>query len=488
MLSSSLMDILKVLNPSEMKGLQEYIHSPFFNKNKNVQKLFNYIYKCYPDFDPIKMKKETAYKKLFGEKRYNDGFMRTLIFILTNLSEDYLAYINIFNDRYIPKIRLLIELKNRNLKKLAHKNIKTSEKLFSEAMIHDENYFRRISQLESIKNDIFVLDQRTLDKKEVSEDLIHLIHKHRIIEFLIYSLGSFVYILNRKHLVDIEDKLDFMDEVLLHMKNNLDKYRDIPQVMFLYYELLLNIEPFNEDYYKELKSIVLTNYDKLNFIEAYNSVVGLQNFCMRMHSRGHTEYMNELFSLMEFTLKNGFYTSIKGGDFVPQHFKNYVIVGTNLKKFEWTENFIKVYVKKLSPQNRENAYNFSMAKVLFGKKDFEKALWFISRVSYQDLYYKLEVRNNTLLIYYELEMFSEAFDLMESYKKFIQNNKVINPALRNRHLFFIKIINDLLKIKISGNTKKIRQVEKEIKNSENNLNTSWLLIKLEELTLQLERN
>lgn len=482
------MDILNVLNPSEMKGLQEYIHSPFFNKNKNVQKLFNYIFKCYPDFDPVKMKKETAYKKLFGEKRYNDGFMRTLIFILTNLSEDYLAYLNIFHDRYIPKIRLLIELKNRNLKKLAQKNIKSTQKLFSDALIHDENYFRRLSQLESIKNEIFVLDQRTLDKKEVADDLTYNIHKLRIIEFLIYSLSSFVYILNRKHLVDIEDKLDFMDEVLLHMKNNLDKYRDIPQLMYLYYELLLNIEPFNENYYKELKNIVFDSHNKLNFMEAYNSIVGMQNFCMRMQSRGHSEYMNELFSLMEFTLKNGYYSSTKDGDFVPQHFKNYVIVGTLLKKFEWTENFIKTYVKKLSPLNRENAYNFSMAKVLFAKKDYEKALWYISRVSYQDLYYKLEVRNNTLMIYYELAMYSEAFDLMESYKKFIQNNKVINSALRNRHLFFIKAMNELLRIKISGNTKKIRHIEKEIKNSQNSLNTTWLLFKLDELATQLERN
>jgi hypothetical protein len=434
------------------------------------------------------MKKETAYKKLFGEKRYNDGFMRTLIFILTNLSENYLAYLNIFNDRYIPKIRLLIELKHRNLKKLTNKNIKSTEKLFSDDFIHDENYFRRLSQLESIKNDMFVLDQRTLDKKEVADDLTYKIHKLRIIEFLIYSLGSFVYILNRKHLVDIEDKLDFMDEVLLHVKNNLDKYRDIPQLMYLYYELLLNIEPFNEYYYNELKSIVIENHSKLNFIEAYNSIVGMQNFCMRMQSRGHADYMNELFSLMEFALKNGYYSSTKDGDFVPQHFKNYVIVGTVLKKFEWTEIFIKSYVKKLSPLNRENAYNFSMAKVLFGKKDFEKALWYISRVSYQDLYYKLEVRNNTLMIYYELAMYSEAFDLMESYKKFIQNNKVINAALRNRHLFFIKIINELLKIKINGSTKKIRQIEKEIKNSQNTLNTSWLLFKLDELTSQLERN
>ncbi len=232
------MDILIALTPSEMKGLEEYIHSPFFNKNKNVQKLFNYISRAYPEFDPVKIKKETAYKKLFGDKRYNDGFMRTLIFILTNLAEDYLAYINVFGDEFIPKIRLLVELKKRNLKRILVKNLKSTEKLFENFKTKDENYYRKLSQFESIKNDSLVLIQRTLDKKEVNEDLTPNIHRLRLIEFLINSLNSYVYILNRKHLVDIEGKLDFIDEVLEHMHQNQEKYRDIPELMHLYYDVL----------------------------------------------------------------------------------------------------------------------------------------------------------------------------------------------------------------------------------------------------------
>ncbi len=208
---------------------------------------------------------------------------------------------------------------------------------------------------------------------------------------------------------------------------------------------------------------------------------------MRQHNSGIKEFLLEFFNMLDFTIEGGYYTPEKGGDFIPQNFKNYVIVGTNLKEFVWTESFIKNYAKKLNPEQRENAYNFSMAKLYFAKRDFIKALGFISRVSYQDLYYKLEVRYYTLMIYYELSMFSEAYDLIESYKKYIINNKLLNGKLKTKHLSFIKFTNDILKMKLSGNYGKIRMIEKNIKNSINTLHIPWLLQKLEEFYKKMEK-
>ncbi|MEO8514608.1 MAG: hypothetical protein ABI543_13690 [Ignavibacteria bacterium] len=113
--------------------------------------------------------------------------------------------------------------------------------------------------------------------------------------------------------------------------------------------------------------------------------------------------------------------------------------------------------------------------------DFEKALGYISRVSYQDLYYKLEVRYYTLMIYYELSMFNEAYDLIESYRKFMIKNKLLNTQLNSKHLTFIKFSKELLRLKSTGNTKKIPQIEKAIKNAKYILHSPWLLKKLEEL-------
>lgn len=481
MLNSSLMDILRKLNPTELKELREYIQSPFFNKNRNVHKLFDYIVKQYPAFATEKMKKEYVYKKLFEKTRYNDGFMRTLIFLITKLAEDYLAYTNFIRDKYSPKLSLVQELHKREIDRILFKNLRTTEKDFVSEEVKDEKYFKAVYELQILKNDSQLLKERTLNPKELQEDLSLNILDHQVIIFLISVMNSYIFILNRKHLVDLQYELSFINEVIDHMKRNLEKYSEYPLLMILYYQLRINIDENNEYYYKKLKEIVINNNNDLNYMERYNGIIGMQNFCMGQSNRGKGEYIDEYFDIIEFVLRTGYYSSTPGGYFLPQHFKNFVIVGTNLKKYEWTENFIKTYVKKLDPGHRENAYNFSMAKIYHSKKDHEKALWYISRVSYQDLYYKLEVRYYTLMIYYELSMFSEAYDHIESYKKFIVNNKHLNHRLKNKHLAFVKYINELLKIKLSGNIKKLHTIEKNLKNSDNVLNKAWLISKLDEL-------
>ncbi len=488
MLNSSLMDIIRKLSPQELKGLNEYIHSSFFNKNKNVQKLFVYVSKQYPDFPPDKMNKEYVFKKLFPGEKFNDGFMRTLIFIITKLAEDYLAYLNFSGDKYNLKVSLLQELSKRNIDRILIKNLKVFEKDFSREVNLDDKYYRALFELEKVRNISQILKDKTLNQKELKEDRSLKILDYNITQFLISAMVSYIFVLNRMALVKIDQELAFLDEVIGYMKANIRKYSGNSLLMLLFNHLMLTLEPDNENYYFEMKKVVLDPDSKLNQIDRYNGIIGMQNFCLRQSNAGKKWFQLEFFNMLDFIIEGGYYTHEKGGDFVPQNFKNFVIVGTNLREFDWTENFIKNYAKKLNPEQRENAYNFSMAKLNFTKRDFIKALGFISRVSYQDLYYKLEVRYYTLMIYYELSMFSEAYDLIESYKKYILNNKMLNAKLKARHISFIRFANDLLKMKLSGKFGKIRVVEKNIKNSANTIHIPWLLQKLEEFYKKLEKS
>ncbi|MEO8514609.1 MAG: hypothetical protein ABI543_13695 [Ignavibacteria bacterium] len=370
MLKSSLMDIILNLNAGELKSLSEYIHSPFFNKNKNVQKLFDYIAKQAPEFAPEKMNKEYVYKKLFGSEAFNDGFMRSLIFMITQLAEDYLAYFNYSKDSYNSKVSLLNELNERNIDRILSKNIKLYEKEFSEEEIKDDKYFKAKYELEAIKNDSQILKERFLNKKEIKEDLTHNLLEYKIIQFFISIISNYIFILNREHLVNMDHDLIFLNEMITFIEKNKDHYSSLPILMFYYCHLRMTMEPDNEHYYRELKKIVLDPENTMSHLDRYNGIIGLQNFCIRQYNSGKREYQQEFFDMLEFTLAGGYFTPQKGGDFVPQNFKNYVIFGTNMKKYDWTENFIKNYRKKLSPEHRQNAYNFSMAKIYFSKDGF----------------------------------------------------------------------------------------------------------------------
>ena len=279
------MDILKKLTSSEIKEFREYIYSPFFNKNKNVQKLFDYIVKQYPLFPPEKMKKEAVYKKLFNKGKFNDGFMRTLIFIITNLAEEYLAYTNFNKDKFNSKLSLVHELHKRDIDRILLKNLRAIEKDFLSEEVKDEKYFKAIYELEILKNDSQILKGRTLNPKELQNDLSLKILDYQVIQFLIAAMNSYIFILNRKYLVDIQNELSFINEVMEHMEGNLEKYKDIPLLMMLYYDIRINLEENNESYYKELKKIVTDNSNKLNYMERYNGIICMQNLYIRQANR-----------------------------------------------------------------------------------------------------------------------------------------------------------------------------------------------------------
>src|SRR5438552_1897987 len=133
MLNSNLLKLLAKFTPSEMKEFGEFASSPFFNKNENVIKLFEYVRKYYPDFENKKLEKENAFSKIFPKQKYNDGYMRTLMFRLQNLAEEYLSYANYRKKEGALKINLLDELNSRKLEKAFLKALNEQEKEFEES-------------------------------------------------------------------------------------------------------------------------------------------------------------------------------------------------------------------------------------------------------------------------------------------------------------------------------------------------------------------
>ena len=113
MLKSSLLDILRKFSAKELKEFGEYVRSPFFNKNESTIKLFDYLRKFAPDFSDKKLEKEYAYRKVFPGTPFNDGFMRTIMFNLATLCENYLAYNHFVRSNYMEKLSLLSDYNER---------------------------------------------------------------------------------------------------------------------------------------------------------------------------------------------------------------------------------------------------------------------------------------------------------------------------------------------------------------------------------------
>src|SRR5437773_648263 len=150
MLNSNLLELLSKFTVSEIKEFSEFVISPFFNKNENVAKLFNCIKKHHPDLNNKKLEKEYAFRKIFNNEKYNDGFMRTLMFNLGKLAEEYLTYSNFKSKAGKGNLNLLAELNNRKLEKVFLKKLKEAEQEIGKQKYADANYYYEKYELDII--------------------------------------------------------------------------------------------------------------------------------------------------------------------------------------------------------------------------------------------------------------------------------------------------------------------------------------------------
>src|SRR5438876_8729788 len=118
MQKSSLISVLKSLTEGEFKQLERFVLSPFFNRQRNVARLFEVLKKYYPLYASNALKKERVFKKLYPGEKYNDEKLRNLISDLLSLSLKFLAYTKMESDGQLLDLSAAEQLIDRNLDNL----------------------------------------------------------------------------------------------------------------------------------------------------------------------------------------------------------------------------------------------------------------------------------------------------------------------------------------------------------------------------------
>ena len=74
MQKTKLLELLQALDKDEFRRLYKFVKSPWFNSNKGVVQLYEYLRPHYPNFDSPKLDKKQIFKKLFPPKLPNHFF------------------------------------------------------------------------------------------------------------------------------------------------------------------------------------------------------------------------------------------------------------------------------------------------------------------------------------------------------------------------------------------------------------------------------
>src|SRR5688572_11985830 len=117
MYKSKLVAALRSMSNKELKWFEQYISSPFFNKNEKVLQLFSLLKKYHPEYEEEKVQMERIFPKMFPKEKLDEQKLRYVMTDLTKLAEDYLAYLEFDKNEVYKKHLLLSAYDSRNLEK-----------------------------------------------------------------------------------------------------------------------------------------------------------------------------------------------------------------------------------------------------------------------------------------------------------------------------------------------------------------------------------
>jgi cytochrome c-type biogenesis protein CcmE len=476
MYTSNLLEIFKSFSQKEMKEFEEFVSSPYYNKNKNVIQLFNILKVEYPKFDKNSLHKEELYKKIYKGSKYNDATMRTLMFYLQEVAEKFLAVKNFENNHFASRSHLLLELNERDLDKLFAKDYKLISKEFDKIKKRgvDFYYYKFVVDFENAYNQNKIhydRDEKYLNKFNLNEIFGNLTAFYilRIYRHYLYSLNMSMKF-NTKHPVKLFDEL-----VSSHNPND---YADAPLINMYYYCVLMVLRPEEEENYFNAKKILSEHEQDFDEVDVNEFYINLENYCKRKNRAGKREFLHELYEILKAELVNKAY--MFRGLMPDLFYKGMFDTAMRLKEYEFAKKFIIDYKNELPEQFRENTFLQCMAIYEFVTNNFEKALELISKVKFDEIYQKMDVKCLINAIYYELDFTPSLEASIDTFRHFIKNDKLAAPFRKESYANFNKNLLKLHKLRKKPNLQKLEELYDE---TEQNItyNKEWLLEKIKKL-------
>jgi hypothetical protein len=248
--------------------------------------------------------------------------------------------------------------------------------------------------------------------------------------------------------------------------------------------LMLYLKPDEDSFFNDLRNLIKQFKDSFSQIEKRNFHYAMAGYCNRMTAGGNRTYIFKGFEIYKEMVQEKTYAYGSKDVMQPVIFKNIVKQGVMSKEFDWTNNFVESFKEKLTIGYDQNLYYYSLALIHFKKKEYNRSLEFLSKVNYENVKDKVDVKCLLIQLYYELNSYENMLSQIDAFKHFLHNDKLLSRGTKDVHLNFTRFVLRLINIKFNTTE------EYDISTLKNELNQTisydkgWLSEKIEELEIK----
>jgi len=461
--------MLRTCSVRELKRFEEFVLSPFHNKNENVIKLLEAIRKFYPEFEESHLQWEKIFKKVVPNEPLDEQRLRYIMTDLTKLLEEFFIYLEFDKVEVYRRHKLLMSYDKRDLPKYFTQTYNEIQEYQRKSNFRDVDYY---FYQHLVEEDAY-LHQLNNDSRTTGDSLQQAIDNLDYY-YLSNKLRFCCVIFNRQDVLQVKYSNRLYNEILTILKQG--EYLDIPAIRIYYQILMTFIEPENEEHYELLTSQLLEHSSKFTKEESKDMYVFALNYCIKKLNSGKLNHLQELLKLYKTLLEKEII--INKGELSPSDFKNIVTTGLRSSDFEWVEKFINQYKDLLPKDIRTNTYHYTMAFLYYYKKEFSQALKLLKSSDFEDIYFQLDARSLLLRTYFELKEDEPFFSLTDAFSTYLKRNKLISEYQRDAYLNFVKYTKKIMQLK--NGTVKFNKEEliSELQTVQPVASLQWLLEKI----------
>jgi hypothetical protein len=475
------LNLLESFSASELTEFRKFVASPFISSGRNYLPLISEIIRQKSGKNS-EYNLQELHNKLYPGKKFSSQTLKNRFSELFKIGEEFLIFKSLSNNSSMRDRILLSAYVERDLEKFFESNYRKVLDRF-EGIPNDERKFESFVEFQRI-NIANLVHQNRFDK------YFPAFYESSIYQTCLSFINLFEFGMEFRQQDYLNKKYDFNIVPEILMKINFEElakktaYRNSPIFKFtlIYYHLYKCYENLeNENDYFEARKIFKEIKPQLSDDAMLKIYMMCIYYCTHKQNLGLKKFRLELFNLYKEKLESGFISDFAMNTYPLNNFRDYVLIGIELKELDWVEKFLEDYSGYLPDQTRDDEVYISRSKLLMASSKFSESLELLNKTKPSNFIHYIDVSTGKLCNFYELEMTEEAFSEIDKLKHYLRNHKEVPKVHKTYTSNFLRIYSMLLKARTEPSFADVELIGKELKSTTFINRQGWLKRKLAEL-------
>lgn len=471
MKENKLTSLLKVFSPKQFKQLNEFIISPFFNKNGAIIRFVQYLSTLAPDWEEAKLEEEEISACVFPDEPFDKMRVMRLRSETFQIVEKFIVHSEIATQESRYNVVLLDFYTQHYLDKHYFQTLKSlQQEQEMETHQNADFYYQNFLLAQSLSGYLTYKHIRNNDGNiQTPNDNLDVFYLSR-------KLENYCQMLNHSAVVAVEFQYSLWDEILNYIAKN-EHIRNIPAIKMHYNILNMLRFPQDIEYFETGFATLNESANIFPVRELKNFYNYFVNYCTAKMNQGVQGFGEKLFYLSQILIEKEFIYDWSGCISVV-FFRNTVALALRLDKIEWAQEFIETYHHKLQEGSRENVYKYCLALLKFNQKHYKEVLALLHSIeNYVDIYFDFSSRRLLIQTYYELNEIELVYVNINSFRVFIHRNKTVSEKHKTSNRNFVNLLSKILELD-KNNAAACQKLRQKIAATQTLAERNWLMEKV----------